>query len=137
MKAGCPQGSNDCLECGLPVDPDNAAFHDIVDGLSRMLHIACGDAVNRRTYRCDGCQRVVEIGDWPYCPHGKAQPSKGFEAYVDYNISDNPVTITNPGDRTKYLKPHWENDHIVHLQPRDKSASYYRELNQRREARPR
>lgn len=85
--------------------------------------------------KCDDCGKAVQIGDWPYCPHEKANASKGFEPFVDWNVSDKPVTITNPGDYRKYFKPHWENDNLVHVQPRDKSASYYRELNDRREAR--
>lgn len=86
--------------------------------------------------RCEGCGAEIQVGSWPFCPdHGKPTPSKGFEAYVDENISDRPVTITGQGDRNKLLRPHWENDHIVHVQPRDKPASYYRELNDRRAAR--
>lgn len=83
--------------------------------------------------KCDTCDTILEIGMWPFCPdHGKPTASKGFEPYYDENISDKPVWISTPGDRNKYLKPHWENDHIVHVQPKDRPASYYRELNERR-----
>ncbi len=34
-------------------------------------------------YRCDRCGAVVVIGEWPFCPHGKAAPSKGFEPRFD------------------------------------------------------
>lgn len=68
--------------------------------------------------KCDSCNREITIGEWPYCPHGKAQPSKGFEPYWDENISDKPVWVSTPGDRKKYLKPHWDKDYVVHVQER-------------------
>ncbi len=70
------------------------------------------------TMNCDVCQKPITIGEWPFCPHGRAQASKGFEEYIDWNISDQPVRITTPGDRRKHLKPHWQDDHIVHMQER-------------------
>lgn len=85
--------------------------------------------------KCDICHKPLVLGDWPFCPHGSSYKRKGFEPYLDENISDKPVWITNPGDRNKLMRPHWENDHIVHVQERGKSESYYRELNQRRRER--
>ncbi len=85
--------------------------------------------------RCE-CGHDIQIGEWPFCPdHSRPVSTKGFEPFVDDNIADHPVTITSGADYKKHFKPRWENDHIVHLQPRDKSASYYRELNDRREER--
>ena len=84
---------------------------------------------------CDSCGQELAIGEWPFCPHGSTQSRKGFEPYWDENISDKPVWIGNPGDRQKLMRPHWENDHVVHVQERGKSESYYRELNERRRER--
>jgi hypothetical protein len=84
--------------------------------------------------KCDTCHQELQIGDWPYCPHGRSK-HYGFTAYLDENISDHPVWITNPGDRNKLMRPHWERDHIVQVQPLEKPDSYYRELNDRRAAR--
>jgi hypothetical protein len=84
---------------------------------------------------CDGCHKELTIGEWPWCPHGFPEKSKGFEPYWDENISDHPVLISNPGDRNKHLRPHWEGDYLVHVQPKDRPASYFRELNDRRAAR--
>jgi len=82
--------------------------------------------------KCEACGKAVAIGEWPYCPHGQAMPSKGFEPFWDEHVADTPVLITNPGDYRKYLKPHWKNDNLEHVQRRDKPASYFRELNDRR-----
>ena len=79
--------------------------------------------------RCDVCQQRLEIGDFPFCPHGKPTPSKGFEPHYDYGLDQ---YVTTPGDRNKAMRPYWENDHIVQLQPRDKPAVYWKELAERR-----
>ena len=87
--------------------------------------------------KCDRCGKELEVGEWPFCgdirnAHEKPALSKGFEAYYDEGLGE---VIQTPGDRNKLLRPHWKDDYIVHIQPRDKSAQYYRELNERRRAR--
>lgn len=72
-----------------------------------------------RKERCLDCGRRYAIGEWPYCPHGTASPTKGYEPHWDYHITDTPVWISNPGDKKKYLKAVWENDHIRHTIERD------------------
>ena len=83
-------------------------------------------------YECQQCKQIVRIGDWPFCPHGRPYSTKGFEPYYDDNLMK---MISNPGDRNVELKPHWEHDNIVHIQPKERSAQYYRELNDRRRER--
>ncbi len=63
-------------------------------------------------YVCEDCNETVTIGDWPYCPHGKAQPSKGFEPF--FSVSAGKM-ITGRGDIATICRPKWENDHIVQL----------------------
>ena len=91
------------------------------------------------TEPCPECRKPLEIGEWPYCPHGFPGAGvfgfKPHAPYVDYNISTEPVTITNPGDKAKYLRPYWENDHIIKVEPKERPNGYYRELNDRRRAR--
>lgn len=81
---------------------------------------------------CEDCGQIVHVGEWYACPHGYPGKTKGFEAFFDYGLGKMVTTI---GDINAACRPHWENDQYVHIQPRDKSASYYRELNERREAR--
>ncbi len=81
---------------------------------------------------CDDCGKEIVIGEWPYCPHGHPSLTKGFEPYFDDNLQ---VQITNPGDRNKAMRPYWENDHIVRIEPKERPAGYFRELNDRRRER--
>ena len=81
---------------------------------------------------CPDCGNAQHIGDDYRCPHGPALRSKGFVPYYDIGLDRHVTTI---GDINAACRPHWENDHVVHLQPSDKPDSYYRELNERREAR--
>ena len=82
--------------------------------------------------KCDECGKTLVIGDFPFCPHGKPPRSKGFEPFYDVGLDQ---TVTGMGDINKACRPRWEDDHIVQLQPRDKSEGYYRELNERRRER--
>ncbi len=78
----------------------------------------CGHYENMH-WKCTSCGKRVHGGEWFECPHGKAGPSKGFEPYLDKHITDEPVWISTPGDRKRYLKPRWKDDYIVHTQERD------------------
>ena len=85
--------------------------------------------------QCETCGQAITIGEWPWCPHGQPAPSKGFEPYVDIHTTGKPVTVSNPGDRNAMYRPHWENDHIVQVVPRDMPKSYWKDLAVRREER--
>ena len=70
--------------------------------------------------RCDDCGVQLRVGMWPFCPdHGKPYKSKGYLAYIDKNISETPVLISNPGDKRKYLKAQWRNDQWTKIVERD------------------
>ena len=88
------------------------------------------------TVICSECGAEYRIGDWPYCNHGRPHGNlHDFKAYVDFNIADEPVEITSLAQKKRLLKPHWKDDYMIHLQPRDLPDRYYRELNDRRAAR--
>ena len=78
---------------------------------------------------CSDCGKIVHIGEWPKCPHGKPSLSKGLEPFFDFGLGK---TITTMGDINAACRPHWEGDNIVHIQPTGKSDSYYKQLNERR-----
>ena len=89
-----------------------------------------------KSYRCEHCHRIVQMGEFPFCPHGTGHGNIGdFKAYTDFNISDTPVHLTSKGDRDKLLRPHWKDDYLIKVEPREKSAQYWRELDGRRAAR--
>ena len=81
---------------------------------------------------CEKCGVPIHIGSDYRCPHERVAAAKGFEPYYDPGLDQ---VVTGWGDINAACRPKWEGDHIVHIQPRDKSAQYYRELNDRREAR--
>lgn len=56
---------------------------------------------------CDECGKELEIGDFPFCPHGKVPKyfNKPFVPYWDEHISpDGPIYITSHRQRTRELK---------------------------------
>jgi hypothetical protein len=86
---------------------------------------------------CDKCGYDIQVGEWPYCgdaknTHGRPNKTKGWEPFFDEGLGQ---VVTGMGDINKACRPYWENDNIVHIQPRDKSPQYYRELNERRRER--
>lgn len=44
---------------------------------------------------CPHCGVVYQIGDWPFCPHGRVQARGGFEPRFDYGIGKE---VTGWGD---------------------------------------
>ena len=79
---------------------------------------------------CESCGGEIQIGSWPFCPdHQPVSPGKGFEPYFDHGLGQ---VVTGYGDIQKACRPHWQDDHVIHIQPRDNPPGYYRELNERR-----
>ena len=67
---------------------------------------------------CPDCGNPVHIGHHYLCPHEPMSAIRGgLDGYWDEHIdpSGKPAWISNPGDKRKYLKAQWENDHIVHV----------------------
>ena len=81
---------------------------------------------------CEHCGRIVHIGEWPSCPHGKAAPSKGFEPFFHQGFGK---MVTGIGDIQAECRPRWENDHIVKMEVKDRPLGFDADLRARREAR--
>ena len=81
---------------------------------------------------CLSCGYIQHIGDDYRCPHDHVVRSKGFEPYYDIGLGQE---VTGFGDVNAACRPKWEDDHIVHLQPKDRSAQSEQDLSARREAR--
>ena len=60
---------------------------------------------------CDKCGHAVEIGEFPFCPHGRVASAygKGFEPYFDYGLGEE---VHGWGDIHKAMREH-------HLEYRD------------------
>lgn len=51
--------------------------------------------------RCGACGTEYGIGDAVTCPHGKAQPHRGFEPYFDHGLGE---YVTGWGDVRKAMR---------------------------------
>lgn len=41
----------------------------------------------------------MNVGDWPYCPHGRAAEYRPFKEFIDYDLDPKgPVKFSNWGD---------------------------------------
>jgi len=61
--------------------------------------------------KCDQCNRDVNVGDWPFCPHGSARNfgEQPLEPYIDHNLGTEPVEITSRGQRRAIMaRQHFE-----------------------------
>lgn len=53
--------------------------------------------------QCERCGQVVEIGQWPFCPHGKptVAATAAFAAYFDIGLGQE---IRSAGDRRAAMR---------------------------------
>lgn len=54
--------------------------------------------------RCDECGKELEIGDFPFCPHGRPLEHHPFIAFWDNNIAERPVYIESDRQREKLMR---------------------------------
>jgi Fe-S-cluster-containing dehydrogenase component len=87
--------------------------------------------MNDKGYICESCNKRVQIGDWPLCPHGKPHGMMTFIPYTDYMAGDKPIEVTSWKERQNLFKPKWNGDHIEQIVPRDLPDSHYRESRER------
>lgn len=50
---------------------------------------------------CESCGNPIEVGDWPFCPHGKVQPRGGFEPRFLDGLGEH---VTGWGDVRKHMR---------------------------------
>lgn len=54
---------------------------------------------------CESCGKQLEVGDWPFCPHGRGLGMLGeFKPYVEPNLGPEPVLITSLAQKQRLLK---------------------------------
>lgn len=71
---------------------------------------------------CDVCGQPYEIGDWPWCPHGKYLQHSGFEPHFDTGLGK---WVNGWGDVKKAMR---EN----HLDYRDHMSAERQEARRER-----
>jgi hypothetical protein len=80
---------------------------------------------------CGRCGKVVEIGSWPFCPHGKAHPARGFEPRFDIGLGRE---VTGWGDVRQAMRDE-HLDFRDHPSPGDTSARLDKIAEKQRRAR--
>lgn len=69
---------------------------------------------------CDKCGGTIEIGEWPFCPHGfgasynaQADDIPGGETLE--NVGHTPQTFYSKSEKRRYLKAHGLQEFIRHI----------------------
>lgn len=70
---------------------------------------------------CSACGREIEIGDYPFCPHGSIYPeaSRRFDPLVIWVANDNPDRISVPGDAGEPVADGYHKVEITSLREAD------------------
>lgn len=54
---------------------------------------------------CDCCGKELQVGDWPFAPHGRGLGMLGeFKPYIEPNLGPEPVLITSLAQKQRMLK---------------------------------
>lgn len=54
---------------------------------------------------CEVCHKELQVGDWPYCPHGRPNGMLGeYKAHWEDNLGPEPVWVTSLAQKQKLLK---------------------------------
>lgn len=66
--------------------------------------------------KCDRCGQDLEIGDFPFCPHGRGHAaSHGDEIdYIDHNLGPEPIHITSHAQRRALMAASGRTEFIRH-----------------------
>jgi hypothetical protein len=69
---------------------------------------------------CDRCGEVLEIGTYPFCPHGSAHAGRGADVTwpggkVFENLANEPVTFYSPREKAQYLKRTNQEEFVRHM----------------------
>ena len=67
--------------------------------------------------RCDKCNQVLRLGEWPWCPHGfGANNVIGDEIdEINENVGDQPVHFTSRIEKRRYLKEKGLEEMVRHV----------------------
>lgn len=54
---------------------------------------------------CESCGKELQVGEWPWCPHGVPQGMLGeYRAHWEENLSPEPVWVTSLAQKEKLLR---------------------------------
>jgi hypothetical protein len=69
---------------------------------------------------CEKCQKVLQVSDWPWCPHGKSNlytVNDDCDVLVRHGICNedgSPRRYTKKSDMTKEARRRGLENHVVH-----------------------
>ena len=69
--------------------------------------------------RCDKCNQVLRLGEWPFCPHGFGANGVVDDTIIGGEVNENvgpePVTFYSKSERRRYLKEHNLEEFVRHV----------------------
>jgi hypothetical protein len=74
---------------------------------------------------CSECGREIEIGDWPYCPHGALHEvhAQRFDPIVVWASNSDPDKFSFPGQANERCPPEYHRVEITNLREADRFVS--------------
>ena len=66
---------------------------------------------------CDKCSKDIQVGEWPFCPHGFGRNSVLQDTIDEWNenVSHAPVHFTSKQEKKRYLKEHGLYEFVRHV----------------------
>jgi hypothetical protein len=68
---------------------------------------------------CERCGKILEVGDWPFCPHGRGYsnviPDEYASPQVLENVAHEPVTVHSRSERRRVLRAHGLQEFVRHV----------------------
>lgn len=68
---------------------------------------------------CERCGAELVIGEFPFCPHGRAIVGRGADVTwpggkTFENLGDQPMTFYSPAEKTRYMRQHGIEEFVRH-----------------------
>ena len=77
--------------------------------------------------RCPKCNRTLEMGDWPWCPHGKGTnnvlPDDYGRDITNEMMGHEPVTYRTRSERRRLMKEHNLEEFVRHVPTQGSATS--------------
>ena len=84
--------------------------------------------------KCPKCGEVLELGIWPFCPHGSPQGMLGeYRAHWEDNLGPEPVWVTSLAQKQALLKGDGSRPRLEEVPHRLTPSQAYDRLMSRRE----
>jgi len=76
---------------------------------------------------CNCCKQPIEVGAWPWCPHGRGTPQVIDDTILGgevlENVADQPITVYSKSERRRVLREHNVFEFVRHVGQRGSDKS--------------